>query len=49
MRRKTDIFEEVLTSPYNHNSFVDFVREFLNDLMTRDQRMFLAVITIVTI
>lgn len=32
MSRKTDIFEEVLTSPYNHNSFVDFVREFLNDL-----------------
>ncbi len=32
MSRKTDIFEAVLTNPYNHNSFVDFVREFLNDM-----------------
>lgn len=32
MSRKTDIFEAVLTSPYNHSSFVDFVREFLNDM-----------------
>lgn len=32
MSRKTDIFEAVLTNPYNHSSFVDFVREFLNDM-----------------
>ena len=32
MSRKTDIFEAVLTSPYNHSSFIDFVREFLNDM-----------------
>ena len=32
MSRKTDIFEEILTNPYNHSSFVDFVREFLNDM-----------------
>lgn len=32
MSRKTDIFETVLTSPYNHSSFVDFIREFLNDM-----------------
>lgn len=32
MSRKTDIFESVLTSSYNHTSFVDFVREFLNDM-----------------
>ena len=32
MSRKTDIFEAVLTNPCNHNSFVDFVREFLNDM-----------------
>ena len=32
MSRKTDIFEAVLTNPYNHNSFLDFVREFLNDM-----------------
>lgn len=32
MSRKTDIFEAVLTNPYNHSSFVDFVREFLNDI-----------------
>ncbi len=32
MSRKTDTFEAVLTKPYNHSSFVDFVREFLNDM-----------------
>lgn len=32
MSRKTDIFEAVLTNPYDHSSFVDFVREFLNDM-----------------
>lgn len=32
MSRKTDIFEAVLTNPYSHSSFVDFVREFLNDM-----------------
>ena len=32
MIRNTDIFEAVLTNPYNHNSFVYFVREFLNDM-----------------
>lgn len=32
MSRKTDIFEAVLTSAYNHSSFIDFVREFLNDM-----------------
>lgn len=32
MSRKTDIFEAVLTRPYNHSSFVDFTRELLNDM-----------------
>lgn len=26
------MFESVLSNPYNHSSFVDFVREFLNDV-----------------
>lgn len=32
MSRKIDMFESVLSNPYNHSSFVDFVREFLNDV-----------------
>ncbi|MEG1294355.1 MAG: hypothetical protein RSD33_09195, partial [Clostridium sp.] len=32
MSRKSDVFESVLTNPYKHESFIDFVREFLNDV-----------------
>ena len=32
MSRKSDIFESVLTNPYKHDLFIDFVREFLNDV-----------------
>ena len=31
MNRKLEIFESVLTSPFNNDSFVGFVREFLNN------------------
>ena len=32
MSRKSDIFENVLEEPYQHDSFVDFTREFLNNV-----------------
>lgn len=32
MSRKSDIFETVLVNPYRHNVFVDFIREFLNNV-----------------
>lgn len=32
MNRKLEIFESVLTSPFNNDSFVGFVREFLNNV-----------------
>lgn len=32
MNRKLEIFESVLTSPFNNSSFVGFVREFLNNV-----------------
>lgn len=32
MNRKLEIFEGVLTSPFNNDSFVGFVREFLNNV-----------------
>lgn len=32
MSRKTDVFESVLTNPYRHDAFVDFVRELLNNV-----------------
>lgn len=32
MSRKLEIFESVLTSPFNNDSFVGFVREFLNNV-----------------
>lgn len=32
MSRKQEIFQSVLTSPYNNDNFVGFVREFLNNV-----------------
>lgn len=32
MSRKTEIFEQVLTQPFNNDNFVGFVREFLNNV-----------------
>lgn len=32
MNRKLEIFESVLTSPFNNGSFVGFIREFLNNV-----------------
>ena len=32
MSRKQEIFQTVLTNPYNHDSFVGFIREFLNGI-----------------
>lgn len=32
MNRKLEIFESVLTSPFNNDSYVGFVREFLNNV-----------------
>ncbi len=32
MSRKQDIFQAVLTNPYNNDNFVGFVREFLNNV-----------------
>lgn len=32
MSRKQEIFQAVLTSPYNNDNFVSFVREFLNNV-----------------
>lgn len=32
MNRKSEIFERVLTSPFDNDTFVGFVKEFLNDI-----------------
>ena len=32
MNRKSEIFEQVLTSPFDNDTFVGFVKEFLNDI-----------------
>ena len=32
MSRKQEIFQAVLTNPYNNDNFVAFVREFLNNV-----------------
>ena len=32
MNRKLDIFEKVLTNPFDNDQFVGFVREFLNNV-----------------
>lgn len=32
MNRKSEIFEQVLTSPFDNDTFVGFVKEFLNNL-----------------
>lgn len=32
MSRKLEIFEKVLTEPYDNHSFINFIRELLNDI-----------------
>lgn len=32
MNRKSEIFEQVLTSPFDNDTFVGFVKEFLNNI-----------------
>ena len=32
MSRKTDLFEKTIEKPYDHSAFIDFSREFLNNL-----------------
>lgn len=32
MNRKSEMFEKVLTEPYNNGTFVNFIREFLNNV-----------------